>query len=90
MSENPQQNLSIYFDKLMSHENSKVPDNIKFTIPLMKNTDLRFIIGSLDVAIRIPHFEKNVVYRNFVFGDDTSGSMHGVGPFDLKLEQFKQ
>ena len=39
---------------------------------------------------RIPHFEKNVVYRNFVFGYDTSGSVHGVGPFDLKLEQFKQ
>ena len=32
---------------------------------------------------RIPHFEKNVVYRNFVFGDDTSGSVHGVWPFDL-------
>ena len=27
--------------------------------------------------------KKNVVYRNFVFGDDTSGSVHGV-------EQFKQ
>ena len=39
---------------------------------------------------RIPHFEKNVVYRKLVFGDATSGSVHGVGPFDLKLEQFKQ
>ena len=44
---------------------------------------------------RIPNSEfriskKNVVYRNFVFGDDTSGSVHGVGPFDLKLAQFKQ
>ena len=40
---------------------------------------------------RIPHFEKkSVVYRNFVIGDATSGSVHGVGPFDLKLEQFKQ
>ena len=39
---------------------------------------------------RIPHFEKNVVYRKLVFGDATSGSLHGVGPFDLTLEQFKQ
>ena len=39
---------------------------------------------------RIPHFEKNVVYRKLVFGDARSGSVHGVGPFDLKLEQFKQ
>ena len=39
---------------------------------------------------RIPHFEKNVVYRKLVFGDATSGSVHGVGLFDLKLEQFKQ
>ena len=39
---------------------------------------------------RIPHFEKNVVYRKLVFGDATSGSVHEVGPFDLKLEQFKQ
>ena len=34
--------------------------------------------------------KKNVVYRKLVFGDATSGSVHGVGPFDLKLEQFKQ
>ena len=34
--------------------------------------------------------KKNVVYRKLVFGDDTSGSVHGMGPFDLKLEQFKQ
>ena len=44
---------------------------------------------------RIPNSEfrilkKNVVFRKLVFGDDTSGSVHGVGPFDLKLEQFKQ
>ena len=38
----------------------------------------------------ILHFEKNVVGGNFVFGDATSGSVHGLGPFDLKLEQFKQ
>ena len=34
--------------------------------------------------------KKNVVYRKFVIGDATSGSVHGVGPFDLRLEQFKQ
>ena len=30
--------------------NDKKPDNIKFTIPLMKNTDLISIIGSLDAT----------------------------------------
>ena len=44
----------------------------------------------LNSEFRIPHFEKNVVYRKLVFGDATSGSVHRVGPFDLKLEQFKQ
>ena len=44
----------------------------------------------LNSEFRIPHFEKNVVYRKLVFGDATSGSLHGVGPFDLTLEQFKQ
>ena len=34
--------------------------------------------------------KKNVVYRKLVFGDATSGSLHEVGPFGLKLEQFKQ
>ena len=33
--------------------------------------------------------EKNDVYRKFVFGDASSGSVFEVGPFDLKLEQFK-
>ena len=37
-----------------------------------------------------PNWKKKVVYRNFVFGDATLGSVPGVGPFDLKLEQFKQ
>ena len=44
----------------------------------------------LNSEFRIPHFEKNVVYRKLVFGDATSGSLLGVGPFDLTLEQFKQ
>ena len=39
---------------------------------------------------RIPHFEKKVVYRKLVFGDATSGSLDGLGLFDLTLEQFKQ
>ena len=55
----------------------------QFRIP---NSDFRI----LNSKFRIPHFEKNVVYRKLVFGDATSGSVHGVGPFDLKLEQFKQ
>ena len=59
--------------------------NILWSIKLL-NSEFRI----LNSEFRIPHFEKNVAYRNFFFGDDTSGSVHGVGPFDLKLEQFKQ
>ena len=50
VSEHPQQDLPFDFDKLTSYVNAKVPDNIKFTIPLMKNTDLISIIGSLDAT----------------------------------------
>ena len=58
-----------------------------FTSMRILNSEIR--IPNSD--FRIPHFEKkNVVYRNFVFGDATSGSVHAVWPFDLKLEQFKQ
>ena len=28
---------------------------------------------------QIPHFDKKVVYGNFVFGDATLGSVHGTG-----------
>ena len=57
--------------------------NSEFRIP---NSEFRI----LNSEFRIPHFEKNVVYRKLVYGDATSGSLHGVGPFDLTLEQFKQ
>ena len=57
--------------------------NSEFRIP---NSEFRIP----NSEFRIPHFEKKNVYRKFVFGDDTSGSVHGVGPFDLNLEQFKQ
>ena len=50
MSKHPQQDIPIDFDKLTSYINAKVPDNDKFTIPLMKNTDLISIIGSVDVT----------------------------------------
>ena len=58
-------------------------------------TNILWLIKLLNSEFRILNSEfriskKNVVYRNFVFGDDTSGSVHGMGPFDLKLEQFKQ
>ena len=54
-------------------------------------TNIIWFIKLLNFEFRIPHFEKKkVVYRNFVFGDATSESVHRVGPFDLKLEQFKQ
>ena len=64
--------------------------NSEFRIP---NSEFRILNSEfriLNSKFRIPHFEKNVVYRKLVFGDATSGSLHGVGPFDLKLEQFKQ
>ena len=53
-------------------------------------TNILWFIKHLNSEFRIPHFEKNVVYRKLVFGDATSGSVHGVVPFDLKLAQFKQ
>ena len=55
------------------------------------DTNFQFRIPNLNSEFRIPNSEfripnsefrilkKNVVYRNFVFGDDTSGSVHGVG-----------
>ena len=64
--------------------------NSEFRIP---NSEFRILNSEfriLNSEFRIPHFEKNVVYRKLVFRDATSGSVHGVGPFDLKLEQFKQ
>ena len=68
----------------MVHQTSefRIP-NSEFRIP---NSEFRI----LNSEFRIPLFEKNVVYRKLFFGDATSGSLHGVGPFDLTLEQFKQ
>ena len=54
----------------------------EFSIP---NSEFRILNSEFRISKK-----KSVVYRNFVFGDATSGSMHGVGPFDLKLEHFKQ
>ena len=58
-------------------------------------TNILWFIKLLNCEFRILNSEfriskKNVVYRKLVFGDATSGFVHGVGPFDLKLEQFKQ
>ena len=55
--------------------------NSEFRIP---NSEFRILNSEFRIS------KKNVVYRKLVFGDDTPGSVHGVGPFDLKLEQFKQ
>ena len=66
--------------------------NILWFIKLI-NSEFRILNSEFRIPnseFRIPHFEKNVVYRKLVFGDATSGSLHGVGPFDLTLEQFKQ
>ena len=40
-----------------------------------------------EFRIRIPHFGKKVVDGFFFFGVATSGSVHGVGAWDPKLEQ---
>ena len=57
-------------------------------------TNILWFIKLLNSEFRILNSEfrisKNVVYRKLVFGDATSGSLHGVGLFDLTLEQFKQ
>ena len=71
----------LWFIKLHNSE-FRIP-NSKFRIP---NSEFRIP----NSEFRIPHFEKNVVYRKLVFGDATSGPLHGVGPLDLTLEQFKQ
>ena len=71
----------LWFIKLLNSE-FRIP-NSEFRIP---NSEFRIP----NSKFRIPHFEKNVLYRKLVFGDATSGSLHGVGPFDLTLEQFKQ
>ena len=66
--------------------------NILWFIKLL-NSEFRILNSEfriLNSEFRFPHFEKNVVYRKLVFGDAASGSLHGVGPFDLTLEQFKQ
>ena len=66
--------------------------NILWSIKLL-NSEFRILNSEFRIpnsAFRIPHFEKIVIYRKLVFGDATSGSLHGVGPFDLTLEQFKQ
>ena len=58
-----------------------------------RNSEFRILNSEFRIPnseFRIPHFEKNVVYRKLDFGDATSGSLHGVGPFELTLEQFKQ
>ena len=55
--------------------------NYEFRIP---NSEFRILNSEFRIS------KNNVVYRKLFFGDDKSGSVHGVGPFDLKLEQFKQ
>ena len=62
-----------------------------FTSIRILNSEFRILNSEFRILNSEFHIsKKKVVYRNFVFGDDTSGSVHGVGPFDLKLEQFKQ
>ena len=66
--------------------------NILWFIKLL-NSEFRILNSEfriLNSEFRIPHFENNVVYRKLVFGDATSTSLHGMVPFDLTLEQFKQ
>ena len=46
-----------------------------FTSIRILNSEFRI----LNSEFLILHFEKKGVYGNFVFGDATSGSVHGVG-----------
>ena len=69
----------LWFIKLLNSE-FRIP-NSEFRIP---NSEFRILNSEFRIS------KKNVVYRKLVFGDDTSGSVHGVGPFDLTLEEFKQ
>ena len=62
-----------------------------FTSIRILNSEFRILNSEfriLNSEFRIS--KKKVVYRKLFFGDETSGSVHGVGPIDLKLEQFKQ
>ena len=59
--------------------------NSEFRIP---NSEFR--IPNSEFRIPNSAFRKKMLCIEFFFGDATSGSLHGVGPFDLTLEQFKQ
>ena len=69
----------LWFIKLLNSEFRIL--NSEFRI---LNSEFRILNSEFRIS------KKNVVYRKLVFGDDTSGFVHGVGPYDLKLEQFKQ
>ena len=78
----------VFIDKLLSTMAQMVHF---FTSIRILNSEFRILNSEfriLNSEFRIS--KKKIVYRKLVFGDDTSGSVHGVGPFDLKLEQFKQ
>ena len=85
-------NINIGYCKVYSTD---FVTNILWFIKLL-NSEFRILNSEfriLNSEFRIPNSafrKKNVVYRGLVFGDDTSGSLHGVGPFDLILKQFKQ
>ena len=59
----------------------------EFSIPISNSA---FRILNSEPEFRNPHFEKKMCMEILFFGDATSRSVHGVGPFDLKLEQYKQ
>ena len=71
--------------------------NILWFIKLL-NSEFRILNSEfriLNSEFRILNSEsriskKMLCIENLVFGDAASGSLHGVGPFDLTLEQFKQ
>ena len=75
----------LWFIKLLNSE-FRIP-NSEFRIP---NSEFRILNSEFRILNSEFRISKKNVYRKLVFGGDTSGSVHGVGPFDLKLEQFKQ
>ena len=75
---------SLHLQHLLPHNFTMAQMVNFFTSIQILNSEFRILNSEFRIS------KKNVVYRNFVFADATSGSVHGCGPFDLKLEQFKQ
>ena len=70
----------LWFIKLLNSECRILNSEFRILNSKLRILNSEFLI--LNSEFRI---SKKNVYRNFVFGDDTTGSVHGVGPFDLRV-----